>query len=296
MTVYNARAYVANAIDSILEQTFRDWELILLDDGSTDGSQEVLSSRRGPRVRITVLSSNIGRTPALRLAFDQARGEYVAVLDADDVSRADRLARQVAYLDAHPEVVLVGSWARYIDEAGRPTGWWHPPADRGALYGLLAWGNPIVHSSATYRRSAAVEAGGYPLSLPYAQDCGLWLRLASRGALAIIPEELCDQRIVDASMTRGDRFRTDIARDGLYLARAARRVLKPRGMAARWNRDAITIARIKCAIAAHHRGETLTAAGGVILAVLRDPAVLVRGRQYRRAHTQGPMDRERSGA
>src|SRR3972149_9086486 len=98
MTIYNAEPYLRAAIDSLISQTFPDWELIAVENGSTDGSLSVLKDYADPRVRVFQQKKNIGRTPALRFAFDQARGDYVAVLDADDISSPDRLARQVAFL------------------------------------------------------------------------------------------------------------------------------------------------------------------------------------------------------
>ena len=151
MTVFNAAPFVGTAIDSVLAQSYHDWELVIVDDGSTDGSTAILSTYQDPRIRVTLLAQNIGRTPALRRAFAMARGTYYAVLDADDVSRKDRLARQVEYLDGHPDVVLIGSWARYIDRQGSEFGYWQPPVDAQDLREFLGWANPIVHSALSLR-------------------------------------------------------------------------------------------------------------------------------------------------
>lgn len=284
MTVYNASEFVRIAVDSVLAQSLTDWELIVVDDGSTDGSTEILTSYTDERIRVTALLRNVGRTPALRRAFEMARGEYFAVLDADDISRPDRLETQVAYLDAHPDVLLVGSWARYIDASGVVVGGWRPTYDLVELRALLGWTNPVVHSSAMYRGGVASEEGGYALSLPYAQDCGLWLRLAARGSVAMIPEELCDQRIVAVSMTRGQRFRADVARDSLSLFREARRLIGFRGQAARRNRDAIMIAAVKWGLAQHRTGHSIAGTITILGAALRNPLGLVRSRAYRKQY------------
>src|SRR5690606_21549011 len=116
------------------------------------------------------------------------RGDYVARLDADDVAAATRLERQVTLLDAEPDVLLAGSAARVIDEAGRVIGRIDPPGAPGELYDALAFSNPIVHSAAMFRRAPVLALGGYPESYLYAQDLALWLQLAQRGRLAMIGE------------------------------------------------------------------------------------------------------------
>lgn len=296
MTAHNAAPFVARAVDSILAQSFADWELIAIDDGSDDGTAAILRSYRDPRVRVMVLPKNIGRTPALRVAFAAAHGEYIAVLDADDVSSSERLAVQVEYLEAHPEVVLVGTWARYIDAEGQVIGSWHPPMDAQALRETLGWSNPIVHSSAMYRAAVAAQVGGYPSSLAYAQDGGLWLRLAARGEVAMIGEELCDQRVVADSMTRGSRFRGAVARDTLFLARDAARRFAFYGEARRRNRDAIMTAEIKCALQAVREGHSANGLMQIAAAVLRNPLGLLRRRAYRSEFLRRAPPRDRRGA
>src|SRR3990172_57674 len=130
MTIYNAEPYLRAAIDSLISQTFPDWELIAVENGSTDKSMSVLKDYSDHRVRVFPLEKNIGRTPALRLAFEQARGDYIAVLDADDISAPDRFARQVEFLDQHTDVALVASWAQQIDEHGKVFDVFEPPANQ----------------------------------------------------------------------------------------------------------------------------------------------------------------------
>jgi hypothetical protein len=281
MTVYNAEQWLREAVGSLVAQRFTDWELIAIENGSTDESRVILEACADERIRLVALPSNIGRTPALRQAFDFARGEYIAVLDADDVARSDRLERQVAHLDTTPDAVLVGSWARYIDERGVAFRYWRPPADREAIIELLGWANPIVHSSAMYRAALARDVGGYPLERPYAQDCGLWLRLAARGAVDVIPEELCDQRILAASMTRESTFRAALILDGMALAREARDTLALSGRAAQRNRDAIMIAGMKWGLTLLRSGRPVRGLFTLLRAALANPMGLVRSRGYR---------------
>ncbi|MEI8011087.1 MAG: glycosyltransferase family 2 protein [Candidatus Omnitrophota bacterium] len=225
MTIYNTASFLRQSIESLLAQSFTDWELIALENGSTDDSPSILLSYADPRIRVFSFSKNIGRTPGLRHAFDQARGEYIAVLDADDVSRYDRLTRQVAFLDAHPETVLVGAWAEHMDEQGRVFDRWEPPADPGKLLDIIARRNPIVHSSAMYRRSQALCAGGYPLAYTYAQDFALILALARQGQVTVIPEHLCRLRVFPGSMTRSGEYYLTFLREELALLKYAGKTL-----------------------------------------------------------------------
>jgi hypothetical protein len=281
MTVYNGARHLRAAVDSIVGQTFHDWELIVIDDGSADESPRILAGYGDPRVRATCLPRNIGRTPALRQAFAMARGELVAVLDADDVAHRERLAKQVAYFDAHPDTVLLGTWARFVDERGDTLRHWRPPTDARALHHSLGWANPIAHSTSMYRARIAADVGGYPADLPYAQDYGLWLRLAQRGNLAILAEELCDQRIVATSMTRGPRFRTAVARDGMTLLRDARSRLVLDDLARLRNRDEIMIAEVKYGLALARSGPMLAGYATILMAILRNPLGLLHSRAHR---------------
>src|SRR5512135_1833139 len=121
MPVYNAERYIARAVESILGQTFGDFEFLILDDGSTDGSLEILRryANHDPRIRLTS-RPNKGLPPSLNELVDQARGEFIARMDADDVALPERFARQVEYLRAHPDCVLVGSRVQLVDPEGDP--------------------------------------------------------------------------------------------------------------------------------------------------------------------------------
>lgn len=249
MTIYNAEPYLCAAVDSLIAQTFPDWELIAVENGSTDESISILKNYFDPRVRIFPLEKNIGRTPALRLAFEQARGDFIAVLDADDVSSPNRLAEQVAFLDQHTDVALVGSWAQHIDEQGKVFDVFEPPASQEELQDCLGWTNPIIHSSAMYRRQLAQEVGGYPENIIWAQDLGLTLALAQRAKIAIIAKYLCQIRILTASMTRSRKYQILVATEALLLFRRAANSLQLSDKARRLNHRAVAIAEIKLGLA-----------------------------------------------
>lgn len=283
-TVHNAAPYLGATLDSAMAQTFGDWELIAVDDGSTDASRDILASFRDARIRVEHLPDNVGRIRALRHAFAQARGEYVAILDADDLAHPERLARQVALLDNSPRTMLVGAWARRIDESGRLLGTWQPPVAPGALRDAMAWGNPFVHSSVTFRREDAIAVGGYRIDLPWANDYGLWIRLAERGDVAMIDEFLCDWRIVATSMTRGTRHRVDVTRDGLVLLREARDRLGFSGTAKLRNRHAIRVAEIKEGMTQVRGGERARGLLAIARALVRNPLALAHWSRFRLEH------------
>lgn len=219
MTIYNPGRFLAQAVDSLLAQTLGDFELVAVENGSTDGSKAVMRAyaARDPRIRIIDLPANIGRTPALNLALNQARGDYIAVLDADDRCAPERLERQAALLDAKPEVELVGSAVRLIDDSDTVIGTMAPPCDSARLRDALAYSNPFAHSACMYRRATAARAGGYPAEYAYCQDFALWLELAQRGALAAIEQPLTDIRDHGARAGRSAEFATARFREPIRL-------------------------------------------------------------------------------
>lgn len=274
MTVYNADAYVRDSVNSLIVQTFQDWELIAVDDGSKDASLSALREYSDARVRVFPLEKNIGRTPALRFAFDQARGDYIAVLDADDISSPDRLARQVEFLNQHPDVALVASWAQYIDEHGRVFDEFKPPLNQDELLDCLGWTNPIVHSSAMYRRQLAQEVGGYPADIVWAQDFGLILALAQRAKIAMIDDYLCQLRVLAASMTRSKKNQILVASEARVLFQRAANLLRLSTKARRLNRRALAIAEIKLGIATLRNNSVLAGVKMVLRGLISAPSAL----------------------
>ena len=197
LTVYNGQRYLAQAMESLLRQTFENFEVIVIDDGSTDDSPEMLRryATRDPRVRL-VSRANTGMTRALNEGLKLVRGEFVARMDADDVCRPERFARQVAYLREHPECVAVGSQVQMIDPEGLPI---CPKRDTGFTHeqiegSLLDMGWPMVHPAVMLRTDALRAVGGYAEQYRTNQDHDLFLRLAERGKLANLPETLLDYR------------------------------------------------------------------------------------------------------
>jgi glycosyltransferase involved in cell wall biosynthesis len=207
MSVYNGERYLAAAMDSILSQTFRDFELIVIDDGSKDSSPAILQdyAKRDARVKLT-LRDNKGLTATLNEAFAQSRGRYLARMDCDDVALPDRFARQVQLLEADPDVVCTGGYFQLIDGAGRLLTTLQPPTDNDAIQAkLLAGHNAICHPCAMIRRQAMETVGGYDERFKTSQDLDLWLRLGEVGKLANVPAPVLKFRLHESSVSETKR-------------------------------------------------------------------------------------------
>lgn len=194
--VRNGEHFIAQAIDSILSQTLADLEILVVDDASTDRTTEIIQSYTDPRLRVLSNPQRMGVSASRNRAMAETRSPYVAFLDADDVSYPERLAKQIAFLESHPNVVIVGSHLDYIDAAGKLLYSEHPgqrPCEPNELRKELLKRACILPSTATGRTSALVQAGGFPKS-DYAEDHELWSQLAVNHDLAILPECLVAYR------------------------------------------------------------------------------------------------------
>jgi hypothetical protein len=194
MAVHEGQPYLPEAVESILGQTFNDFEFLIIDDASTDGSSEYLASLSDSRIRLLANKTNLGLTRSLNRGLDEARGEYVARMDHDDISLPDRLAAQVAYLDAHPEVDVLGTWARTLGLNPEQT-WRYPLADADIRAEML-FASVLVHSSVMLRR-ASLEAHElrYDPAIARAQDYELWTRAAPHLHFANLDEVLLRYRV-----------------------------------------------------------------------------------------------------
>jgi GT2 family glycosyltransferase len=218
MPVYNGGPFLRPAIDSVLGQTFGDFELLVIDDASTDDSCEAVRAAADPRVRLVRNERNLGQTRTLNRGLELARGRYVARLDQDDVSLPRRLERQVATLEARPDLTVVGTWGYYMDATGRRRigATRRRVLDRGDFLGGLALGEcPLWHISVTFRRDAIRDLGGYDPAFGPAEDYELWTRVGRTGGRAIVlPEFHCVYRLhgMQQSVTSATAQRRSIVR------------------------------------------------------------------------------------
>src|SRR5262245_57688415 len=197
MVVRDAERFVGEAIDSIMAQTYSDFELLVYDDGSSDESAAILERAAGRDLRVQLFREEPqGLTFWLRQGVGDARGELVARMDADDIAHPERLARQVTFLDRHPEHVAVGCDALLVDPERRPIRQLGVCTDHEGIDAelLRGRGDALLHPSALLRRGDVLAVGSYCVDYRVAQDLDLFLRLAERGRLANLPEPLLEYR------------------------------------------------------------------------------------------------------
>ena len=196
LAVYNGQQYLREAIDSILSQTFRDFEFLIIDDGSTDNTLFILNeyARRDSRIKL-VTRPNKGLTYTLNEGIFLARGEFLARMDADDICLPQRFEKQLAYLRQHPECVLVGSRVQLMDPEGLPLREMSQEQSHQEIDDAhLNRGWPVVHPATMMRLSAIKQIGGYRDEFNTLEDLDLFLRLAEVGKLANLPDVLLRYR------------------------------------------------------------------------------------------------------
>lgn len=183
MSVYNGAAYLADAIDSVCRQTFTDWKLFLIDDGSTDSSPDIADQYAEKDKRIVVFhKENTGLTKALNYGIALADGKYIARLDADDLWNENKLQYQIDFMEKNPNVYICGTAYVEIDEKGEFIRGQRVPlvCEAEEIKKILYKFNPFFHSSVLIRREALCEMDGYNEDFKYAQDYELWVRILSR--------------------------------------------------------------------------------------------------------------------
>ncbi len=206
MSVYNGEPFLTECIDSILQQTYRDFELIVVNDASTDNTAQILNdyAKRDNRIKIIRNDSNIGLTKSLIKAIDSSSGDYIARIDADDVMLPNRLEHQKSELDNNTELVLVGSDYENIDLSGRSINKVISSRKQNIKKSLLMK-NILAHSTVMFRRGVYYKAGMYNKEMYYAQDYDLWLRMSDLGNFKIVPIILTQRRITPDMITIGKR-------------------------------------------------------------------------------------------
>jgi hypothetical protein len=237
MPVRNAERYVASALDSILGQTFDDFEVIAVDDASDDRSAAIIESFADRRVRLLRNSSPMGVAGALNHALAHARGQLIARMDADDLCEPRRFELQVAYLEAHPEVGVLGTNCYFIDQDGNPTGVADVPTEPNDMHWELHFWCPLAHPSVMLRANVLRGAGGYATDAPHAEDYHLWSRLNGSVHIANLGTPLLRYRAhagqVSGPSNSIQQQTSDWIR-GLSLAKLLGAPVPPESLA-RWN-------------------------------------------------------------
>ena len=236
MPVYNGERFVRDAIQSILQQTWTDLELLIVNDGSTDRTRQILNAYDDPRIRILDHSTNIGLAKSLNLGLAAARAPLIARQDADDRSHPDRLRMQLEFMHRNPEVALLGTQARILNKRGRISrrpGWERAVTDKAIRFQLL-FDNPFIHTSVMFRRDIVWhELGGYDETFPTGQDFELWSRVAARYQVCNLPAMLIDYRF-HGSSTSARYDDSHLERSSVIVADNLRRYLGLQHVPDRW--------------------------------------------------------------
>lgn len=239
MPVFNGGKYLDQAISSIRNQTFKEFELIILNDGSTDQSIELIKKHAAEDPRIVVIDrENRGLVESLNEGVRVAKGELIARMDADDVADNERLRLQFEFMSQHPEVVAVGSGYLLIDEDGDPIRSFRPPAENNILQlQALERSTPICHPTAVFRKNLFLSVGGYRHAAMLAEDLDLWLRMGEVGELANVQNILLEYRQHQASISESKQIEqldvmTQVVRDayirrGIEVGKQLNEPLKP---------------------------------------------------------------------
>ncbi len=208
MPVYKVERYVAQSIQSVIDQSLTDWELIVIDDASPDGSADVIAKFSDQRIRYIRHEKNKGNAEARNTGILAARGNYIALLDSDDVALPNRLDEQLKHLEKNPDVGLVGTWAELIDESGKKIGLRDCPYPDSLLRPMLIFRNIFITSSLMMRRDA-LPPGLFKTML--AEDYDFISRLADNWQIAYIPNYLMQYRINSQGLmgTRWQQIKID---------------------------------------------------------------------------------------
>lgn len=206
MSVYNAQDIMSESIESILAQTHADFEFLIIDDGSTDDTPRILAeyAARDPRIRV-MTQSNTGLTKALNNGLKEAKGRYIARQDADDPSVPERLAMQFDYMEAQPDIALLGGNSVDILPDGSQKLWgYHTPEK---LQKITFRQTPFPHSTVMMRRDVCLRLGGYDERYLTAQDCELWMRFAKKAPIAMLEKPLISRHMLPGSISAQKRWR-----------------------------------------------------------------------------------------
>jgi GT2 family glycosyltransferase len=205
MAVHNGEPYVRETVRSVLDQTFDDFEFVVVDDASTDGTARTVEEFGDDRIRLLRNEHNLGQVPSLNRGLRESRGEYVARIDADDACLPTRLARQVDVLDSEPRVGLVGTWMQAVDEEGRPLARLEKRLEDyvDLVYHTLIMRVYVSHPASMYRREPVLALGGYDETTGPSEDKDLWRKLVlQRWEARIVPEILVHYRLHDHQLSQ----------------------------------------------------------------------------------------------
>jgi glycosyltransferase involved in cell wall biosynthesis len=210
LPTYNGAKYVSKAVDSVLAQSYQDWELIVIDDASADNIIDIIKDYAGKDKRISFEQNkkNLGLPGNLNKGILMSSGEYIARIDQDDAWIDEgKLEKQVKFLDNHPDFVLIGTGYRIVDSRGAHIRDVAPIADDRSIRKNILSFNPFGHATVVFRKDPAIKIGGYNPNIRYGEDYDLWLRLGRKGMMANIPEISMQYLVSDGMSNKHNRWK-----------------------------------------------------------------------------------------
>ena len=207
MTVYNASKFLKDSIKSVLNQTYKNWELVIVDDHSNDDSLKIIKSFKNKKIKVFSLKKRIGRTNALNFGLKKIKGDLIAILDADDIANKKRFEEQINFFKYNKESLLVGSWCKVIDDKGKFIEFLNPSIEEKKIYQNMTHQNIFCHSSIMYKKKILKKIGNYPSHLVYSQDYGFILKSMKLNTPKIIPKYLASIRRWNNSMTYSPKYK-----------------------------------------------------------------------------------------
>jgi len=202
MPVYNGERYLGEAVESILNQTFYDYEFLIIDDGSTDRTAEILLSFHDERIRLVRNNTNLRLIATLNHGVEIARGKYIARMDCDDISHPERLEKQFQFMEVHPEIGVLGTGIQVINAVGKTGCKYTFPAEHEVIRWSLSFYCPLAHPSVMVRREVILRSGGYYQHMRHVEDYDLWRRLSAKTRLSNLTEALLYLRKHGSNITQ----------------------------------------------------------------------------------------------
>ena len=195
MTVYNHQRYVYKSIKSILNQSYNNFEFIIINNGSSDSSLDIIKKFKDKRIKIYNLKKNIGRTECLNFGLKKCKGKFIAIQDSDDVSKKNRILTQINYLKKNKEISLVGSGYDIIDQKGKILRTEKLKVDLSTNPKLIVFKNIIGHSTVMYKKDIIKFTRGYPSDFVYAQDYAFYLKIITKFKINLLEDNLVSLRL-----------------------------------------------------------------------------------------------------
>ncbi|MBF9046476.1 glycosyltransferase [Rhodobacterales bacterium LSUCC0031] len=201
LPIYNAQSFIADAVKSVLTQSEKDFELILIDDASSDDTPRILARMTDPRVNIVRHEENLGLVASLNEGLHLSRGRFIARMDHDDIAMPDRFAQQLAFLEVNHSVGVVGTGYQLINGEGKLGPRYRPPVTHEEISWAMSFVCPLAHPTVVARRELLIACGGYSDAAAYAEDYDLWERLSRKVKFANLPDPLLLLRKHKENMT-----------------------------------------------------------------------------------------------